>query len=346
MSSVDRERSLDEGEPIRFYRFARGAVTWCYNSSREELTHAEEVYAPASITRSAIRQGPESGQVDITITMPVNLDVAENWRPYPPSDPVILTIYVRHVGETDALVEWIGRCVAPVFTDAELELRCEPGHTLGRQESSIARYTRGCGVPLYSVGPGMCNLDPDGVEIPAELDTVDGAVVTAVGFLLAPRSLIGGVLQWLDGMTPMERDIIAHDGVEVTLSSGDASLVAELEVTAVTSALWVEGTVSDVTGLAVTVPGLDAYPDNWFAGGFIEWTRDDGLVERRSIGSHVGNVVTVQYGALDLLEDLELRVYPGCAHTWAACGLLENQLNYQGALWMPGRTPFDGNPVW
>jgi len=88
-------------------------------------------------------------------------------------------------------------------------------------------------------------------------------------------------------------------------------------------------------------------PDNRFAGGYIEWTRGDGLVERRSINSHVGTTVVIDYGADDLAAALVVTAYPGCAHDWDDCSsYFSNGDNYGGDLWMPKKNPYDGDPIW
>lgn len=272
MTSETREGSWSDGQPVAFFKFVRGAVDWRYTSGQLDQTLNGEPYTCAAIWRSAIRQGSERGRQSITMTLPSSLPVADNWRPYPPADPINLTVFVRHAGETDAIAEWVGRVVSPKFNGSTLELSCEPTQTRSRRRGIQRVWQRGCGVPLYSQGVGLCNVDRQPLAMPATLSAVSGLSLSAAAFATLPTGRL--------------------------------------------------------------------------AGGYLEWTRPDGLVEFRSIRAHAGDTVTVDYGALELAAGLAVTAYPGCAHTWADCGYFGNQDNYAGDPNIPLKSPNDGTPVW
>lgn len=272
MTSETRETSWDDGNPVLYFRFTRDTREWFYTSSDRDEEYNGDIYTRADITRSAIRQGSERARMTITLTLPSSLEVAANWRPYPPADPVVLTCFTRHVGETDVLADWTGRVVAPKFKGTLLELVCEPTSTRSRRSGNYRGWQRGCGLPLYGQGLGQCNVDK--------------------------------------------------------------SLHA------------VSATLATVAGLTLTATELAALPANRLAGGYIEWVREDGLVEYRSIRSHSGDSISVDYGALDLIPILDITAYPGCKHNWADCDYFNNRPNYGGDLWMPQKSPYDGDPVW
>jgi len=349
MTSEARERSWSDGKPIHLFRFTRGNVSWYYTSADRDQEYLDKTWTAAAIKRdSSIRQGSDSAQLAIKVSLPSSLPVASNWRPYPASEAIVLTIFVRHAGETDAMAEWVGRVVGPKFDGAVLTLTGEPSRTRAKRSGNSPKWQRGCGSVLYGKGVGSCNLEPEIVPVPAILTTVVGAVVSAVGFVAAPRSLVGGSLKWVNDLEVLqEREIIAHAGQQVTLASGSTSLVVGRAVTAYTRPLYVEATVSALAGLTLTAAAFGTLPSGRLAGGFVRWARAaDGLIEFRTIKAHAGNTITLDYGALDLAVDLQLLAYPGCAHNWADCGYHQNRPNYGGDLWMPVKTPFDGNPVW
>lgn len=347
MTSETRETSWDSGQPVAFFRFTRGTRTWYYTSSDRAEELLGEIYLPAAISRSAIKQGSERAKLSIKVTLPSSLDVAKNWRPYPPAQPIALTCFVRHVGESEALVEWVGRVTSSSFDGAELVLTCEPSQTRSRRPGAQRCWQRGCGLVLYSQGMGKCNLDPEAVPVAATLTAVDGTQLTAVEFTTAPRSLAGGRLAWIDDLeVPQQRNIVAHAADTITLDEAAPDLAIDLAVTAYTAPLYRSATVTAVSGLTLSAPEFGLFPSGRLAGGYIEWLRVDGLAELRSIRAHSGNSIVVDYGAADLAADLVLTAYPGCAHTWTDCSYFENQSNYGGDLWMPTKNPFDGNPVW
>lgn len=271
MTSEARDASLTDGKPVKFFRFTRGTVHWHYTNADRELMHDGATYLPTAISHSEIKDGSEPNKASITITMPQDLPVAGNWRPFPPGDRIVATIMTQHLGEADVLVDWIGRVTSPQFDDVTLQLLSEPTTTTARRGGRGRVFSRACDLVHYSQGPGLCNVDPVEHALPA--------------------------------------------------------------------------VVSNVAGLAVTATAFLALPSGRLAGGWVEWTRADGLIERRSIDAHVGDTITIDYGAQDLASDLAVTAYPGCAHNWADCGYYANQDNYGGELWIPGRNFYDGNPV-
>src|SRR5690606_32250126 len=143
----------------------------------------EEAGVAAAISHTEIQDGGESAKQPITLTLPLGLSVVDNWRPYPPGETIVCTIYTKHDGESDWLVDWIGRVVAPSWTDSVLTLRSEPSITRARRGGKGRVIGRGCDHTLY--GPG-CGLDPADFALPATLSAVDGLTLTASEFLTLP----------------------------------------------------------------------------------------------------------------------------------------------------------------
>lgn len=104
--------------------------------------------------------------------------------------------------------------------------------------------------------------------------------------------------------------------------------------------------VFEITGNNVTMQGIDGLADDVLAGGFIEWTHPTRGTEYRGIESQKGNVVGM-FGLADgLYYGLEVKAYPGCDRTVSTCTTKFNNLgNYGGIPDMPGKSPFDGDPV-
>lgn len=267
MTSSARESSWSDGEPIMFFRFVRGSRAWYYCSSDRDEVLSGNTYLSVAIQRGGAGDSAERAQLDVEITLPASLAVAGNWRPYPPSSPVAVTIWVRHVGETDTLADWTGRVIGSEFRGAELVLRCAPAIAQGRFGSQRV-WQRACGLVLYECGVNRA----------------------------------------------------AH------------ALAA---------------TLTAVAGLTLTATAFGTLPAGRLAGGYLEWTEGDGLVEYRTIRSHAGSDIVIDYGATLIAPALAVTVYPGCAHTWADCDYFANRANYGGDLWIPvDDDPYSGDPVW
>lgn len=82
-----------------------------------------------------------------------------------------------------------------------------------------------------------------------------------------------------------------------------------------------------------------------FDGGFIQFTHPTKGVQRLTIESRTGNVLTM----FDLLDDvypgMTATAYPGCNHGPEMCTVFGNYDNYGGVPNLPGKSPFDGNQV-
>lgn len=277
MTSETRESSLDQGIPLKAFRFTRGALEKFYTSADRDITIDGDTYLSAeagvgaAIAHTEIQDGGESQKQPITITVPKGLSLIDWWRPYPPGETIVCTILTQHYGEVDWLVDWIGRVTTPEWNDTTLSLRSEPSVTRAKKGGKGRTIGRGCDHVLYSQGDGMCNVDPAAHELPATLSAVIGLTLTASEFLALPAGRL--------------------------------------------------------------------------AGGYVEWVDADGLTVRRSIESHPGNTITIDYGHAELLTGLVLSAYPGCGLTWDDCLYFANTDNYGGFLYMPDRDNYDGNPI-
>lgn len=103
--------------------------------------------------------------------------------------------------------------------------------------------------------------------------------------------------------------------------------------------------ITDTEGNAVQFSGMDAVPNGALNGGYIEWEHPIQGTEYRGIETQVGNVVTM-FGLADgLYYGLKVKAYPGCNRTTSDCVKFNNLDNYGGVPDMPGKSPFDGDPV-
>lgn len=112
---------------------------------------------------------------------------------------------------------------------------------------------------------------------------------------------------------------------------------------------WAEGgTIRDLTGNSfnfdLTFPNPLGYAGR-FSNGFIEWQPDPNWFERRAIQVHSGDLCILLNNTDGLSVGMRVTFYPGCARTPTNCRLFNNISNYGGFPFMPGVSPFDGNPV-
>lgn len=104
--------------------------------------------------------------------------------------------------------------------------------------------------------------------------------------------------------------------------------------------------IFEVSGNDVRLQGIDDMATGLLDGGFLEWTHPTRGIERRGIEQQVGNQCAI-FGLADgLYYGLKVKAYPGCDRKVATCQTKFNNLdNFGGVPDMPGKSPFDGSPV-
>lgn len=110
MSFSANEQSESEGRPRELYWFMRGTDSWTYASGTDAYDLEGQTFTPvANLTRSSIRNGRERSRNQMTLDMPRDLPIAQEFRGIPQTEAVWLRIYRVHEGETDFRVTWQGR---------------------------------------------------------------------------------------------------------------------------------------------------------------------------------------------------------------------------------------------
>lgn len=104
--------------------------------------------------------------------------------------------------------------------------------------------------------------------------------------------------------------------------------------------------ISALSGELITSTGIASQPSGYWAGGFIEWEILPDVMERRAVETHEDDTI-ILIGTTDGLEvGMWISVYPGCNRTTAECiDKFDNLPNYGGFPGLPGKSPFDGGPV-
>jgi uncharacterized phage protein (TIGR02218 family) len=110
------------------------------------------------------------------------------------------------------------------------------------------------------------------------------------------------------------------------------------------------GSVLSVTGLTIAISGLSSADDDYFPGGYIEYT--DAILNvtiRRMITAQENgtNNITVVAPTLNLTPGTNVSVYPGCDHTLTTCDTkFSNSINFGGLPYTPSVNPFGGGLVY
>lgn len=103
--------------------------------------------------------------------------------------------------------------------------------------------------------------------------------------------------------------------------------------------------LASLTGTRFTCVAHSEPEEGTFSGGFLELTREDGSFDRRGIEYQVGNDFLVLGSTRGLSVGDEVTLYPGCPRNTTSCKAFDNLPNYGGFPHLPGKSPFDGSPV-
>ncbi|QXV73589.1 putative tail assembly protein [Rhizobium phage RHph_X2_30] len=104
--------------------------------------------------------------------------------------------------------------------------------------------------------------------------------------------------------------------------------------------------VDSLNGNTIFSDVIGTLADGYFSNGFFTWTRFTGAVERRGIEEHVGDHFTILGTSAGIAVGDWITAYPGCARTRTDCiNKFNNLSNYGGFPHLPGKSPFQGDPV-
>lgn len=108
----------------------------------------------------------------------------------------------------------------------------------------------------------------------------------------------------------------------------------------------VDAVIVSAHGQIITATEFGSFVDGWFIGGFIEYTMPSGFKETRMINRHIGTSVRVLTPVREMSAGEVVVAYPGCKRTVVDCqDKFNNYPNMGGFPHIPGRSPYDGNPV-
>lgn len=114
MTYKTKDRSVQDGQPVEFYKFSGMFGAFRYTTEPEPAICAGEVYYPieGGISRSHIEIGPVvSSPISMDFTLPANSEVAKLYCFKTSPEELKVEVFRAHRGDdwnTDYEVEWIG----------------------------------------------------------------------------------------------------------------------------------------------------------------------------------------------------------------------------------------------
>lgn len=104
--------------------------------------------------------------------------------------------------------------------------------------------------------------------------------------------------------------------------------------------------ITAVDGATFSADALSGFAVDALAGGYVEWVIVGTLKETRLLQSNAGGVATILGSTYGLEVGMTVDVLVGCPRNRVGCDTIHNNLpQYGGFAHMPGKSPYDGDPV-
>lgn len=229
MTFEARETSRHLGQPIALFRFGYGNKIIGYTTAEQPVDFNGDTYEPIPIERNAITQSGSLDKSMLNIRLPINTDIAELFRVFPPSDVVGVTIFQGHWGDNEFLAVFVGRVLSCGRKKRIATLNCEPATTMMRRPGLRRRWQYECPHVLYG---SQCKASRATHTYEAQVAAVAvPTVLLTQGWSgpLEPRKFENGLIEW-DGINGIEvrnilrvtGDALLIDGNVIGLSDGAA----------------------------------------------------------------------------------------------------------------------------
>jgi uncharacterized phage protein (TIGR02218 family) len=212
MSYIEQQDTNYQSKPISLYRFARGSILYCYNSSDRDITFAGQPYQAIPITDKGISQTGEAPDDDMTIVLPWAAAITTLFNGTAPSQEIFLTIMTMDFNDQIPFVTWVGTLTEIKRTDpATAEITCQSIGTSFTRDGLTLSFSRTC--PYFLYDPSTCGVNPLAFQNQGVIESASGQTVVAEAFALnGDLYYVGGYIEWLVGGTDdtFERRAIAN----------------------------------------------------------------------------------------------------------------------------------------
>lgn len=151
MSFQTQEESVYGGEPFELYRFTMGTSSWTFTSAETPKTFIGEIYAPETISHSAISVDNDVFSGQIQVTLPLQHELTKDFISGMPVYPMWVSIWKQHEGLADDQAQLIrkGR-ILKVDHDDQAKLTVRPNLASMRTKGPGVVYQSACNWILYS----------------------------------------------------------------------------------------------------------------------------------------------------------------------------------------------------
>lgn len=220
MSYSSVENSEQDGKPVELYKFVVGSTHYLYTSAQEDVISntnggLAETYTPLEIQRTAPEQSKELQRTALTLTVPRDAAIANQFVAFLPSELIFLTIYRQHDGNpTEFIRMWAGRVKSVSWKESIAEIECNPRMMSLKRQGLRKDFGASCQHTLYDEGCGVLKED---FETSVLISNVTGSVLTGTGEIAATADADWFVTGYAKRTNGEIKFVVAQSGDTVTL---------------------------------------------------------------------------------------------------------------------------------
>lgn len=225
------ETSLHDATALRLYDFNRLFKHWRYTSADRDMVVAGQTFKAVAISDDGKTESGEAAQEAFTITGPLDLGVADQFKVLPPSQKIVVTVLDYHEDDDATEVFWTGQITQVSRPSGKVQIACESIISAMRTQGLSIAWQRTCPYTTYDAN---CGANKAAQRRDGTLTAVGGNTVQAAEFAAeADGFFVGGSLEWQtsEGL-PEARMIIEHAGDTLTLMPSSFGLTPGMAVSA------------------------------------------------------------------------------------------------------------------
>ena len=220
---LNLEQSDQDANPVELYCFNKEDTTfWNYTSTDFIIEHLGKTYIPEPLKRGDIRLDVNALKTNLEIEVPLTNTLARLYIQEPVEGVIQLTIYRYH--NSSFVTYWKGYLRGVKFKTNTATLILGLKTTSLKRFGLMRKYTRNCGVPLFStlctISKTDSNFYVDGTVNSVNNTTIDATIFSSK----VDDWFLGGIFKTDNGSVLQK--IVYHSATEIRISRSVLALAA------------------------------------------------------------------------------------------------------------------------
>jgi len=258
MTYASQQTSQYGGDQITLFEFVSGNRRWTYCDQRASVLRGSDSYLPEVISIGKLEQNLGENAQGVEIMLPASNQLAIEFKPYLPPEPIFVTVWSGHRNDPDAqyLPIFIGECSSTMTDeDGMMTILCVPITYSASRTIPWCVYSGTCNWAVYSTG---CGVSRESFRTDGTAQSINVSVLTVPEFASKPDGwFTAGYVVRVS--TNEVRWITKHVSDEITLTSPFIGLQSGEALIAYAGCDGLESTCS---GKFNNLPRFTGFPDS------------------------------------------------------------------------------------